>query len=338
MAPRGTVACGWFEIVGDMEQPLPIHRSTPTREAGRSGSAMRRRTARPGPDQLVRVGPNAFVRALDWNAAGPRTRYVTRVHARLLRLGAPASASHASAAALHGLAWLAGWPEDVHVTVPKSRYRSRSPGLVLHTRPLGESEVAQDGRVSATTVERTVIDVALTGDVRSAVVLADSALRRGVSAAELDRALAGYPAARGRRTAELVLELADARSGSPAESFARVVFRELGLPEPVLQQEFVLDGRRIVVDFWFPEQGVVVEIDGRAKYTQARYLAGRSPADAFIDEKRRQELLLTSPDVRRVVRVEWRDLHLPESLAHRLRAAGLPCAVRPGPSAILTAA
>ncbi|MFJ3385573.1 MULTISPECIES: hypothetical protein [unclassified Curtobacterium] len=318
-----------------METPLPIHRATPTREAGRTGSAMRRRTKHPGPDRLVRVGPNAFVRAVDWEAAGPRARYVTRVWARLARLGEPAVASHVSAAALHGLASLYGWPEQVHVTLPKSRYRSASNGLVLHTRPFGAEDVARDGPLAATSIPRTVVDVALAGDVRAGVVLADSALRGGTPVAALDAALRSSPRGRGRRAAELVLEIADARSGSAAESLARVVFRELGLPEPVLQQVFVVDGRRMFVDFWFPEQGVVVEIDGRAKYSQPRYLGGRSPTEAFVDEKRRQEALLTVPDVRRVVRVEWADLHAPGPLAHRLRAAGLPCAVRPGPSARL---
>jgi hypothetical protein len=299
---------------------------------------MRRRTTREGPDRLVRVGPNAFVRADAWDAASPRTRYVTRVHARVARLAPPAAASHESAAALHGLAWLRGWPDAVHVTLPKSRYRSRTANLVLHTRTLHPTEVVHEGPVSVTTVPRTVVDVALTGDVRAAVVSADSALRRGVRRDELKDALERQPTARGRRAAELVLGLADARAGSAAESLARVVFRELRVPDPVLQQEFVVDGRRIIVDFWFPEQGVVVEVDGRAKYTQERYLAGRSPADVFIEEKRRQELLLTVPDVRRVVRVEWRDLLDPEALAHRLRAAGLPCAARPGRSASLAAA
>ncbi|MGU3411830.1 hypothetical protein ACLBWP_17155 [Microbacterium sp. M1A1_1b] len=315
-----------------MERPLPIIRATAMREAGRVGSTLRRRTGQPGPDALVRLGPNAFVRATDWAAAGPRVRYVTRVWARLARLGEPAAASHVSAVALHGLAWLYGWPEVVHVTVPKSRYRSSRNGLALHTRPFGPEHVARDGPIAATSIPRTVVDVALTGDIRAAVVVADSALRAGVSPDELAAAVPAAPGSRGRQAAELVLDLADARSGSVAESLGRVVFRELGLPEPVLQQEFIVDGRRIIVDFWFPEQGVVIEIDGRAKYTQDRYRAGRSPTEVFIDEKRRQEAVLTVPDVRRIVRAEWRDLLHPELLVPRLRAAGLPCALRPGSS------
>ncbi|WP_418515993.1 hypothetical protein ACNUCX_16610 [Curtobacterium flaccumfaciens pv. flaccumfaciens] len=111
------------------------------------------------------------------------------------------------------------------------------------------------------------------------------------------------------------------------------MFRELGLPAPVLQQEFVVDGRRSAVDFWFPDHGVIVEIDGRAKYSQERYLGGRSPTEVFLDEKRRHGRLLTVPGVQTIIRLEWRDLFDLEALALRLRAAGLPCAVRPVRSA-----
>jgi hypothetical protein len=45
--------------------------------------------------------------------------------------------------------------------------------------------------------------------------------------------------------------------------------------------------------------------------------------------------LLTVPGVRTIIRLEWRDLFDLDALALRLRAAGLPCAVRPVRSARL---
>ncbi|WP_439692873.1 hypothetical protein ACRQ4B_01025 [Curtobacterium sp. SP.BCo] len=235
--------------------------------------------------------------------------------------------------AAHGLPWLHPWPDAVHVTVPKSQYRSGSASLKLHTRPFGPDDVVDHAGVRFTSVARTVADVALLGDLRTAVVVADAALRRGVPRQRLVRAVGGTSHDRGRATASLVLDLADGRSGSPAESLARVVFRELGLPAPVLQQAFVVEGHRYDVDFWFPEQGVIVEVDGRAKYTQDRYRNGRSATEVFIDEKRRHERLLTVPGVRWIIRLEWRDLWDLDQLARRLRAAGLPCTVRPVRSA-----
>lgn len=312
-----------------MELPLAIFRSSPLHEAGRSGATLRRRAAGDGPDRVVRVGPNAFVRGADWDAAGPRQRYVTHVFARLGRRSVAAVGSHASAVAVHGLPWIGPWPDDVHLTVPKSQYRSGSKSLVLHTRPVLSNEAVQHCGLRFTTVARTVADVALSGDARSTVVVADAALRQGTTRSELSRALGGLPHHRGHSIAARSLELADARSGSPAESFARVVFRELGLPAPVLQQAFTVDGRRYEVDFWFPEQGVVVEFDGRAKYTQERYRNGRTPTEVLLEEKRRHERLLTVPGVRTIVRLEWRDLWDLERLARRLRSAGLPCPARP---------
>lgn len=297
------------------------------RETGLDATTLRRRTRLHGPGRLVRAGPNAFVEGAAWDAAGPRQRYVTRVYARLGRLGTRATASHLSAAAVHGLPALGGWDVPVHATVPQSMYRARNAELVLHTRPVSAAERVQVGGITITAVARTVVDIAMQGDLRAGVVAADAALRQGISIRALRRAI--HPGARGRAIAAQVLESADGRSGSPAESLARVVFRELGLPVPVLQQAFVVGGRRAVVDFWFPDEGVVVEIDGRAKYTQERYLRGRSPTEVFLEEKRRHAGLLTVPGVRVVVRLEWRDLWDLETLAFRLRAAGLPCVARP---------
>ncbi|TDW49316.1 hypothetical protein EDF52_10490 [Curtobacterium sp. PhB42] len=318
-----------------MNEPLPILRASPTREAGLDATTLRRRTRLQGPGRLVRAGPNAFVDGAAWDAAGPRQRYVTRVYARLGRLGSRATASHDSAAAVHGLPALGGWSVPVHATVPESMYRGRTPELVLHTRPVSGAERVRVGDLAVTAVPRTVIDIAMSGDLRTGVVVADAALRNGTERDELWRAV--HPSARGRARAAQVLDLADGRSGSPAESLARVVFRELGLPAPVLQQEFVVDGRRSAVDFWFPAEGVVVEIDGRAKYTQDRYLGGRSQTEVFLDEKRRHARLLTVPGVRTIIRLEWRDLFDLDALALRFRAAGLPCAIRPVRSARRTA-
>jgi hypothetical protein len=314
-----------------MDEPLPILRASQMREAGVDATTLRRRTRVDGPGRLVKVGPNAFVRGDLWDSAGPRRQYVTRVYARLGRLGVGTTASHESAAAIHGLPSLHGWEAPVHATVPESMYRQRTADLVLHTRAVPAHERLRAGDLSVTTLPRTVSDIALSGDVRAAVVVADAALRRGTSIESLRSTVP--PRARGRAVAARVLDLADGRSGSPAESLARVVFHELGVTAPVLQQEFLVGGQRFAVDFWFPDVGVVVEIDGRAKYTQARYRNGRTPTQVFVDEKRRHELLLTVPGVRTIVRLEWRDLFDLDALAQRLRGVGLACAVRPTRSA-----
>lgn len=307
-----------------MQEPLPIFRSTDAREAGVHPSTLRRRTRAGHPRQLVRLAPNAFVAAAAWSSAGPRTRHVTRAHARLMHRGPTAAASHVSAAAIHDLPWLSRWPDVVDLTVPRSSGRRASSGVRLHSRPLESHDVDDTGIVRATSLERTAIDIAVDAHRREAIVVLDAALRAGVSR---DALLTGLDrlGVRGRASAAAAIEFADGAADAVSESLARVVFDELVTPPPVLQQVFRVDGHEYRVDFWFPDQGVIVEIDGRAKYEQPRYMSGRSAADVFVDEKRRHERLLSADGVRQVLRLEWRDLFDRRALVLRLRKLGIPC-------------
>ena len=120
--------------------------------------------------------------------------------------------------------------------------------------------------------------------------------------------------------------MGSALSGSPAESVARVRFRQLRTPEPVQQHEFSRAGaQRAVVDFWFPDQGVVVEVDGRAKYEDPQMLAGISTADAHWREKQREDFVRSFTAVRGFVRLTWADLMDPETVRAKLTQAGIPC-------------
>jgi very-short-patch-repair endonuclease len=79
------------------------------------------------------------------------------------------------------------------------------------------------------------------------------------------------------------------------------------------------------VDFWFPDQGVVVEVDGRAKYEDPVMLDGRSTADVHWREKRREDFIRSCPGVRAVIRLSWSDLMQPDRVRAALRRAGVPC-------------
>jgi hypothetical protein len=307
-----------------MQDPLPIFRSTDAGEAGVHATTLRRRTSNGHPHGLIRLAPNAYVPRTPWNEAGPRLRHVTRIHAIAGRLDS-ATASHVSAAAVHGLPSLTGWPDAVHVTVPRSHVRRRTPSLVTHSRPLRDDERVLSATLPLTSIERTAVDTALDEHRRVSVVLLDAVLRNGVPRERILAALDALPSPRGRTSAAAAIEFADGAADSVSESLARVVFDELGTPPPILQQVFRMDGREYRVDFWFPEQGVIIEIDGRAKYEQTRYLNGRSAADVFIDEKRRHERLLSMDGVRQVIRLEWRDLFDRRTLVLRLRKTGIPC-------------
>ena len=48
-------------------------------------------------------------------------------------------------------------------------------------------------------------------------------------------------------------------------------------------------GQVYIVDFWWPEFNMIGEFDGNAKYTDPEFLRGRTPEQALIDEKRRED-------------------------------------------------
>nr|BFF15511.1 hypothetical protein GCM10025699_68140 [Microbacterium flavescens] len=78
-----------------------------------------------------------------------------------------------------------------------------------------------------------------------------------------------------------------------------------------------------IVDFWWPEFGVVGEFDGEVKYRTADMLRGRTPEQVVIDEKRREDALRSMPGVRAVVRWNWADAMRAEPLLAALRRAGV---------------
>ncbi|HEY8587955.1 MAG TPA: hypothetical protein VIL55_00245 [Naasia sp.] len=170
----------------------------------------------------------------------------------------------------------------------------------------------------ATPLERTFLDLAESLPFREAVVPADAALALGASIAAI-RDLATGEVCRGWRRVQRVIDFANPLSESPGESLSRVLFEELGLPAPLLQREF-RDARGLIgrVDFWWPEQGVIGEFDGRVKYL-GRYPG--APEDALWREKVREDRLRAVAP--RVARWVWSDLETPERLLGILSAAGL---------------
>lgn len=81
--------------------------------------------------------------------------------------------SHESALDLLGLSDIV--PNDVHLTVPRTkRYRSASPGVVIHTttRPLGRDEVTVRDGMSVTSPVRSIMDAAQAGSAPEQIIAA----------------------------------------------------------------------------------------------------------------------------------------------------------------------
>ncbi|MGQ0464056.1 MAG: type IV toxin-antitoxin system AbiEi family antitoxin domain-containing protein [Sporichthyaceae bacterium] len=190
-------------------------------------------------------------------------------------------------------------------------------GVNVKPATLPDADVTVLGCLPITSMERTVVDLARRIPKYDGVMLADNALRRGASADRL-REVAAYCATWGGGTrATAVVEFADGRSESPAESLARCVFADFGLPAPDLQVElFDHAGKIGRVDLLFRDQGTVVEVDGKVKYTDP----WRDPAAVLLEEKLREERLREADW--EVVRASWDQLtQHPRDVVNRVRAA-----------------
>ncbi|MEU7107492.1 hypothetical protein ABZ951_20890 [Streptomyces sp. NPDC046215] len=218
--------------------------------------------------------------------------------------------SHWAAAAVHGVEVLS---ERVDFTCPRKGRADVKGGGVLHRLPLGDREVTTVGGLRVTAVPRTMADLLRAGPREEALVAVESAVSwrpvRGVGArgrrgplttlAEVAHALRAAPPMRGAKTAAAWLAMADARSGSPAETVARLRMNDAGLYPECQVLMVTPTGRRAYPDFYFRAQGLVVEVEGYAWHgTRAQH---QRDTARFND-------LSACPEVRRILRFTAADV------------------------------
>jgi hypothetical protein len=236
-------------------------------------------------------------------------RFVAAVKA----CGARAVLSHFSAAALWGIVdWDGRHPE---VTVPPSGTRVHA-GLRVHrSSTLAAREVTRHRGIPVTTPARTLLDLAATLEHRP--------LRRAVRRAEALRRVdvrgVGETIERaGRRRGSARLGRVIAAGPAPTRSALEDVVLDLiagaGIERPVVNASVVVGGRRVIPDFRWPAQRLVLEADGATWH---------DGAIARGDDAERQALL--ERDGERVVRVTWEQaIGRADETVARLLAAGAP--------------
>jgi very-short-patch-repair endonuclease len=229
--------------------------------------------------------------------------------------GPGAVLSHFSAAALLGLvAWDARHPE---VTLRGTATRVQR-GLRVHrTRVLDPVDVTRERGIPITAPARTLVDLAATLEPRALrrAVREAQALRL-VSIRNLVEALDRLGPRRGARKLARLVATGPAPTRSELEDAVLDLILRGGLAHPHVNTPLVLGGRRVVPDFRWPEQRLVVEADGGAWHDHPL---------AREDDAERQALLEAHGE--RVIRVTWHQAiaRRAETLA-RLRAAGAPAA------------
>jgi hypothetical protein len=301
----------------------PLYRAS---AFGRDSREARRLSRGADRGDLTLVHAGVYVRTADWSMLSDRDRHVLRVVAARPSLGDRLVVSHESALAFHGVPILGRWPESVHVTDPERSRGQSWHGVTKHGAPLADDEVVKRNGLRLTSLERTLLDCALRGSFASSVVSLDAGLRQpGVTVDGLLSALEGRAIVRGRRAAERAIRFASPKSDSGGESWARCRLFELGAPVPILQKRFTdADGLIGFADFYMEQERAVIEFDGDQKYLNARYRKGLSASQIVLLERRRERRMLALPEVRTVVRVDWRDLVEPWRLRRMLVEADIP--------------
>ncbi len=268
------------------------------KELGYSQSAIRRRTRTARLHRLYRgvyaVGHTRITLRGRWMAA-------------VLACGRKAVLSHRSAAALWGLRPSPSGQIDVTVTGGSARGQT---GIRLHrTRSLHPEDRATLDGIPVTSVARTMLDYA--EDARA------PQLRSALEAAErldlltneaLDGLFARSPGRRGRKSLTRALAQMRGRTvpwtQSELERHFLELIREAALPEP--QANVYVGG--VLVDFFWPAQRLVVEVDGYNFHKTRRSFEDDRRKDAKLQLAGCRVLRVTEARIARGPRAMLRDV------------------------------
>lgn len=283
------------------------------------GTELRRVGVEPARGQWHAVRRGIWLPTDVWEGLAAEERHQAFTHATLLSSpgATPLVLAGHSAASMWRLPRIEPWPRHIlvldteHTMGPSQFVRVRRAPPVPRTRTHG---------VLVTPPARTVIDLACTGTLDTALAAADNALARALCTREELRAEYDLlvPGSKGRGNAALVVDLADGLSGSPLESLSRLQMFRASFPPPLLQAEYRDRIGTMLTDFdW---ERLIGECDGHTKY---RVPAGATPEQAtqvLWDEKRREDRLRR---FKPVARWTWSTARSTSALARLLMSHGL---------------
>jgi len=227
--------------------------------------------------------------------------------------GAAAVLSHFAAAAIQGFVrWDGRYPE---VTVLGSGRRVHRGIRVHRTAVLERPDLARHEGIPITSPARTLVDLAALLEyrpLRRAVRQAQS-LRR-VDIRQLTQALTRLGSRRGVSKLAKIVATGPAPTRSELEDTVFDLMLDGGLERPDVNVPLVLEGRRVVPDFRWPSQQLVVEADGAAWHDDRL---------SREDDAERQAVLEAHGE--RILRVTWdQAVSKPRQTLARIRAAGAP--------------
>ncbi|NEB79331.1 hypothetical protein G3I40_29540 [Streptomyces sp. SID14478] len=277
---------------------------------------------RPLHRQLVREGWRR-VRAGAWAEPGPGADVDLRTCLLAEQLLCPQLVvSHLAAAALWRIETLDIARPAPEFIDPTLRTRSNGSRRRVHRMRLAPSDVQDVRGLRVTTPARTLADLLLSGPRDLALVAVESALtyrtvgrgHRRAPLLALHDVTAALPARHrhAARTREW-LSLVDPKSGSPAETVARLHMADAGLRPESQAEVFTGDGRQVRLDFLFRAEGLAVEVEGYAYHGTREH--HRRDIDRFNRIQR-------CPEVRSLLRFSALDVfRRPAHFVAEIRAA-----------------
>ena len=185
--------------------------------------------------------------------------------AAYLAVGAPAAASHRSAAVWWELD--VGPPVQPTITIPWTRGSTPDGVRVKRTRRWTRGDIVRSGPIHVTSPRRTLLDIAPVLDDPTLEVVIDAAHRRrlinvGPLTPYLDAAVASK--VRGASRLRSIVRSRDPNRPieSPAETLLYSVLRRYHVPTPELQVWVDTRNRRRRIDRAYPQQKVAIEVVG----------------------------------------------------------------------------
>jgi len=173
-------------------------------------------------------------------------------------------------------------PTTVHLRTTNSGGRRPDPSLRRHRGPVQPELVTEVHGLPVTSLTLTAVDCARTLPPLPALVVLDAALGTGMDPAEARALLDTIPGQRGVRRAQALLGYADGGAESPQETATRLFLLRAGFPVPTTQVQVDTRLGAYWSDLGFPQWRLLVEYDGRDKYTSPQ---------ALFAEKRRQDAI-----------------------------------------------
>ncbi|WP_449283703.1 hypothetical protein [Leucobacter sp.] len=287
----------------------------------------------------VRVVRGCYIDARAWNSMRLDQQLLARTLgvSELSRAGAPVF-SHFSAAVVWGLP-IYGLRRDpaerVHVLTARAMPGRSSATVLRHVGDLREDDVCVVEGLHVTSPTRTILDLARWATAEAAIGCADAGLRMMFGARrsgglddieawkeEQFHLLDTMRGMRGVAAARRVLGIADPRPDSVAESVSRLQLVRLRVPHEIQAHVSGLDGENFWMDFDFLGQRTFGEMDGAVKYTDQRYMRGRTLEQVLLDEREREVQVkgITRKDV---VRWGWSAIPTARRFGRVLRRFGL---------------